>query len=245
VKLLKKKDLKMKKFSTILLIALTFTTSCKTEPNLEYKYLQEDELFECGAIDMDLIKEAVYAFEDYIKQHYSIQGEKSIEKGYYFYWEVSKGTRIPAVEFIDDHILAIRDELKKVDNLWVINGNDAQLNMEHPIVKCIGDYMQDQKLKPIFNVLTESKTFKHNVFIAPMGRDPQAIRNDRALCTYLALNTFYARILNLDFSNLDELIEINKRKFYEEQKEIFEASQRAMENQEGEKIEVDSSNIEN
>lgn len=235
----------MKKISTILIIALVFTTSCKTEPNLEYKYLQEDELFECGSVDMTLIKEAVYAFEDYIKYNYSIQGDKSIEKGYYFYWEISKGTRIPAVEFIDDHILAIRDKLKKVDDLWVINGDEALLNMQHPIVKCIGDYMKEPRLKQIFNVLTESNTFKHSVFIAPMGRDPKVIRDDRALCTYLALNTFYARILNLDFSNLEKLIELNKRKFIEEQRDIIEASQRAMENQEGEKIEVDSTKIKN
>jgi hypothetical protein len=221
VKPLKKKDLKMKKISSILIAVICFT-SCKNEPKITYKYQQKEDLFYCDAIDMDLIKEAVYAFEDYIENHYSMEPPNSVDKGYYFYWEISKSDRIPAVELINPHILEIRDELKKIENLWIINNDEAKLNMNHPIAKCIGDYMEDQQLKKIYDVLVESNTFKNLVFLAPLKRDPIKFRKDRALVTYLALNTFYARILTLDFSNLEELMKINRERFIEEQKRLRE-----------------------
>jgi len=83
----------MKKISTILLIAVILLVSCKKDSQIEYKYQENDELFSCDGIDMDLIKEAVYAFEDYIKDHYSMEPPNSVDKGYYFYWDISKSDR--------------------------------------------------------------------------------------------------------------------------------------------------------
>ena len=36
--------------------------------------------------------------------------------------------------------------------------------------------------------------------------------------SYLALDTFYARILTLDFTNLEELQQINANRYFEKQK---------------------------
>ena len=124
----------------------------------------------------------------------------------------------------------LRDELKKIDNLWIINGDDVKLNMSHPIAACIGDNMEDQELKKIYDVLVESNTFKNRVFLAPFKRDPIKFRQDRALVTYLALNTFYARILTLDFSNLDELMLINRNRYIERQRLLKEQNKGAKRN---------------
>lgn len=233
----------MKKISTILLITALCFTSCTEEPKITYKYQQNDDLFNCDGVDMKLIKEAVYAFENYIKNHYSFQGEKTIEKGYYFYWEISKGNRIPAVEFIDAHTLEIRNELKKIDGLWIITNDEATLNMNHPFTKCISDYMDDEQLKKIYDVLRESNTFKNSVFIAPLKRDVKSIMKDKGLVTYLALNTFYARILNLDFSNIEELIKINEQRYLEEQRKFFEEN--PLKKEDLQVLEIDSSKIKN
>jgi len=218
----------MKKISTLLFAVILFT-SCKNKPNIDYKYQENDDLFDCDAIDMDLIKAAVYAFEDYVENYYFMEPPKSLEKGYYFYWDTSKSDLIPKVEFINPHILEIRDELKKIEGLWIENGIEAKLNMSHPFIKCISDYMVDQELKKIFDVLVQSNTFKNQVFLAPLKRDPIKFSKDRALVTYLALNTFYARILNLDFTKMDELVQINRKRQYEEQKRLFEANKEGIE----------------
>lgn len=230
----------MKKISTILLIATILFTSCINDPKIEYKYQDNEDLFSCDGIDMDLVKEAVYAFEDYIKDHYSMEPPNSVDKGYYFYWDISKSDRIPAVEYINQHILDVRDELKKIDGLWIIENDEAKLNMKHPIAKCIGDYMEDQELKRIYDVLVETNTFKNLVFLAPFKRDPIKFRKDRALMTYLALNTFYARILMLDFSNMEELMLINRNKYLEEQQRIKEEMMKEIESGDKTLIKIDS-----
>ena len=69
----------MKKISILLLVTSLFLISCKDEPSITYKYQDNIDLFSCDAIDMNLIKEAKYAFEDYIEKHYSFQDPKSVD----------------------------------------------------------------------------------------------------------------------------------------------------------------------
>jgi len=221
----------MKKISILFLVTTLFLTNCKQEPSITYKYQENDDLFDCDVVDMNLIKEAKYAFEDYIEKHYSFQNPKSVDQGYYYYWEIAKSARIPAVEFINPHVLQIRDELKKIDGLWITKNETTTLNYSHPMVKCISDYMVDPELKRIFSVLTESNTFKDQVFLALLKRDPVAIKKDPGLATYLALDTFYARILNLDFSNLEELMLINRNRDLEKQKRLMEQEKILLEKQ--------------
>ena len=192
--------------------------SCNKQSNVTFKYQDNDDLFSCESVNMDLIKEAKYAFEDYIEKHYSFQNPKSVDQGYFYYWEISKSPTIPAVEFVNPHVLKIRDELKKIKNLWHFNGDIASLNYAHPLVKCLGANMVNQELKNTFNTLIDTKTFKDRVFLALLKRDPTAIRKDVGLSTYLALDTFYARILTLDFTNLEELQQINANRYFEKQR---------------------------
>ena len=192
--------------------------SCTKQSDLTFKYQDNDDLFSCETVDMDLIKEAKYAFEDYIEKHYSFQNPKSVDQGYFYYWEIAKSPTIPAVEFVNSHVIKIRDELKKIKNLWRINGDIATLNYAHPLVKCLGTNMTNQELKKTFNTLINTNTFKQRVFLSLLKRDPTAIRIDVGLSTYLALDTFYARILTLDFTNLEELQQINKNRYFEKQK---------------------------
>jgi hypothetical protein len=228
----------MKKISILLAFVALLFSGCKNEPKIDYQYQLEDDLFECDAVDMNLIKEAVYAFEDYIKNHYTYTNPKSVDQGYYYYWEIALNGRIPAVEFISPHILEIRDQLKKIDGLWVTNGETTTLNYNHPLIKCISDHLKDPQMKQTFDVLIQSHTFKENVFLASIKRISESLGNDAALDTYLALDTFYARILNLDFSDMDKLMKINRNKYMEKQKRLFEANKGNLEN--GKPIKIDS-----
>lgn len=234
----------MKKISTLLMIATILITSCKNEPKIDYKYQDNKDLFNCDAVDMDLIKEAVYAFESYIEKNYCFIPPNSVDKGYYFYWEIAIADRIPAVELIEPHVLLIRDELKKIDDLWITKNDVTTLNFNHPFTKCISSAIQDLQIKRTFDVLTESNTFNNFTFLSGIERDPIKIYNDRGLSTYIAMNTFYARILNLDFSDIDKLMQINKRKFMEKQRESIEKFQKQQLDQSN-PIKIDSSKIKN
>lgn len=228
----------MKKISILLALSALIITSCKNKSNIEYKYEDNPDLFVCESINMNLIKEALYAFEDYIEKHYSFQNPKSVEQGYFYYWEIAKTDRIPAVEFINTHVLSVRDELKKIDDLWIIKNEKTTLNYKHPLLKCLGSFMIDPDMKRTYNVLIDSNTFKEEVFLALLKRDPKAIQNDRALATYLSLDSFYARILALDFSKLEELKKINENRFRKKQDLLIQQEMENIKN--GQLIPIDS-----
>ncbi len=199
----------MKRILISILTILLFI-SCNKEPKFEYKYANNDHLFKCSSIDMELIKEAVYAFEEYSKEYYSFREPKSVQQGYLFYWDVSISNRLPAIEYINPHIIKIRDVLKDEKDLWVIKNNETILNFNHPILTCISEQMVNPEVKKLFKLLIDTKTFKSEVFLASLKKGDERIKDDKAFNTYLILDTFYARILNVDFNNLEASINKNR-----------------------------------
>jgi len=193
----------MNKIITLYSLTFLLLASCNNkEAKFLYKYENQNDLFGCSAIDMKLIKEAVYAFEEYSKEFYSFQNPKSVEQGYYFYLKISITNRLPAIEFINPHIIKVRDALKDEKDLWITKNNETTLNFNHPIVNCISKQMIDPEVKKLFNFLIETNTFSTEVFLASIKRGDERIKDDKAFNTYLVLDTFYERILNVDFNNL-------------------------------------------
>ncbi|MBE9490205.1 MAG: hypothetical protein IMY67_07940 [Bacteroidetes bacterium] len=208
----------MKKNILYIFTCLLFT-GCNKEAKLQYKYTDQDDLFSCSSTNMELIKESVYAFEDYLKEYYSFKGPKSVETGLMNYWRTAMTKRLPAIEYINPHIIKVRDALKKEENLWITKNNFTTLNYNHPILKCISNEIKDPEVKKLFDFLIESKTFKTKVFLASMTMNDKRVKDDKGFETYLALDTFYARILNVNFNDLEENIKANKetaRKEFEE-----------------------------
>ncbi|RLD27674.1 MAG: hypothetical protein DRI75_08855 [Bacteroidetes bacterium] len=194
----------------ILTLTILLFISCKKESKFEYKYVDNDNLFKCSSVDMELIKEAVYAFEEYSKEYYSFQEPKSVQQGYYFYWIISTTNRLPAIEYVNPYIIKVRDALKDVKDLWITKNDETTLNINHPIINCISKQMINPEVKKLFNLLIDSNTFSSEVFLASMKRGDERVKGDKAFQTYLVLDTFYARILNVDFNNLEAIINKNR-----------------------------------
>jgi hypothetical protein len=179
---------------------------CKEQTAIDYKYSEKEELFPCSESEMDLIKEAIYAFEEYAINHYAKYTPKTIGQGMYFYWRVSINEETyPKLQVVPPHIIKLRDLLKQEKELWIITDEKVHLNYNHPILTCIGNAMSEKNKKEIFNTLLNSNTFKSNVYLQALKRKELELENDTAFRTYLALDTFYAKIMNVDFNDLDTL----------------------------------------
>ncbi len=192
-------------------LTILLLISCNKEPKFEYKYDNNDDLFKCSSVDMELIKEAVYAFEEYLKEYYIFQGPKSVHNGLNNYWKISITNRLPAIEYINPHIIKLRDILKNETSLWITKNDKTILNFNHPIMDCISKNLIDSELKNLFDFLRNSNTFSSEVFLASLKWADKRIKDDKAFETYLVLDTFYARILNVDFNNLEESIKTNRK----------------------------------
>jgi len=184
--------------------------SCNKEPKFEYKYSDKDDLFNCSSVDMELIKEAVYAFEDFITQHYIAQPPNTLSKGYAFYWEIVLKDIQPAIELFDIHLIQIVKRLKKEKELWIIYKDKTTLNYNHPLMSCIAKNIKDTEINKTLNVLLETNSFRTKYFIPTFLRKTQMLIDDNALATYFALEMFYAKVLDENFDTQTIEKEINK-----------------------------------
>ncbi|NND51173.1 MAG: hypothetical protein HKN54_02130 [Flavobacteriaceae bacterium] len=190
----------MKLKSVLVITSAILLFSCNSEPKLAFKYAAEKNLFACPDVDMELIKEAVYAFEAFIFENYSFNAP-DIEKAAYFnYLKNSEAKLLPMGEKFDDHIKNVFYALKSEASLWSGSDDHKTLNLDHEIVKCISDHIAIEAVKPVFKTLVDSKTLRGEIFAPTLRSHFNRMKEDRALATYVALDLFYAKIFQFDLS---------------------------------------------
>lgn len=190
--------MKRKSIPFLILICLIF--SCKSEPDIAYKFADEKNLFPCSSVDMDLIKEAVYTFESFIFEHYSFNAPEKEKAAYFNYLKNSEAQLMPIGEKFDDHLKNVFYALKKEEALWTGTDDHKTLNLDHEIVKCIINNIKIEAVKPVFKTLAESKTLRGEIIAPTLRSYFNQMQNDRALATYMALDLFYAKIFQFDLS---------------------------------------------
>ena len=191
---------------------------CKNESKIEYKYTDEEDLFICASADMELIKEALYVFEDYISMNYAFLSKQTPE-GYHNFIKLLYDDRSPAKEFFSPYLIEFTEHIKNQNDLWIEIDGQLKLNYDHEVVTCIVNNIKDEQLRNTIDVLITSKTVKPQVLGPIMMRYKQMMQEDRALASYLALETFYPKLFymnspyfveNVDkYENNDEIIPEN------------------------------------
>lgn len=195
----------MKKLSLIFLVSIFTCLGCANTYKENYKYVDKDELFSCSEVDMALIKEATYAFEDFILKHYTYKNP-SLNNSYLNFLHDAQMGLIPKIEFFDDYMYQIFNELKSKKAFW--NLSNITLNYDSDIVQCINSEINDETTHKVFDALTSSKTLRTEVYAAALGSDVDLVLTEGALRTYIALDMFYAKFLALDFTlPRDQLIQ--------------------------------------
>lgn len=190
----------MKQISLILLVSIFTCLGCANKKKENYKYTDKDDLFSCSNVDMVLIKEAVYAFEDFIMKNYSYNSPHTLEKGYKNFLHNATMGLIPKAELFDQHLKDIFNSLKENESLWNISPEHTSLKYDTELINCIGNSINKGTNQNVFKALTESNTMRPKVFSASLYSDVDAVVNDKALGTYIALDMFYAKLFGLDLS---------------------------------------------
>lgn len=188
---------------TLCLFTVLMIFSCKDEPTLAYKYGSNPDMFECDYGKMDLIKEALYAFEDYIFQHHNFKGPESLERGYANYWAIAMSNRLPFIDKFDDHMKAVVREVLAEEDLWIMSNGKMTLNLYGDLGKCIVDNFQNEDLKKTMESLIETKTFRSDIFVPTVRRKTMQLLNDKAMATYVALDLFYGKLHDMDLDNVE------------------------------------------
>lgn len=188
------------KYSYVIVLAVVLT-SC--DQGLAYKYTAKETTLNCETIDAALYKEALYAFEDYLFEHYVANPPNTMKQAYAFYWEIAIRDLMPAVELIDDHIIEITGVLKEQDGLWLTSNGQATINPSHSIMRCIQENIVKEESSSVLKNLLDTNSFRSDIFRTHVGYQGSNLIEDKALATYFALNNFYAKILETDFSTIE------------------------------------------
>lgn len=194
----------MKTKTTLLLtLCFLFFFNCKNTPEIEYKHSDKKNPLECNniGVSMDLIKEAVYTFEDDIIKFPYDNPQLPLAYSQISTYMTSK-RKLPKSK-ISDHTLNVLEALKQEKDLWVIQSDGKHaLNYNHPIIECIGNHIKDEDIKATFNALVSTNSMTNELITPAIRSKIRTIPEDKAIATFIALNTFYSKLYDMDFSKV-------------------------------------------
>lgn len=193
---------------TVFLFFIALNFSCKqnnSEATLaEYKYADQPETISCDPATDKLMKEALYSFENDIINIYDPNGKNKL-RAYRSFVNNAVANRVDVANMMSKQTKAIFDVLKTKTELW----DGTTLNYNSDLVKCLSNNMQDQNLKTTFDALVSTNSMTKQLF-GPALRSNTSYTRDTYLQTFLALDYYYSKMLELDFTKVD--IEANEAK---------------------------------
>lgn len=182
--------------------------SCKKEATIEYKYADKPVTITCEGVDEKLFSEAYYAFENAIliqakntnrRPNFNITTDYALKN----FIARSRGN-IRITDYVTEESLAVFNILKNKD-IW----NGPQLDSKTKVTECIGNSISNKTIKGSFNTLRSVESLDPKLMVSTIT-DNRAIRDqykDKALMTYVALDLYFAKFFNTDFSAVTFLTE--------------------------------------
>ncbi len=186
----------------IALIAILISTifACNNSTKLTYKYTEKDDPFKCANQDMKLVKEALYVFEDYILKNYDFKNRGLVLSSYDSFLLNSGHNFIPMAERIDEHMKTVFYTLREQENLWKTVDDQVLLDYNSNLVQCIVENVQDDQIRKVLDALLQTKTLKASTVAPILKRNAAQLQKDKALASFVALELFYAKLVDLDLS---------------------------------------------
>jgi len=187
---------------SLLIFILLLTFSC--EKALEYKHQEKADILPCTFENSELIKEALYEFEDYIIKNYPYRDLHNVFHGYTNYWHVGASDFPPKTDSLSAHAKNIMNTLIQKNILLKKANGKVVLNADTPVASCIADNINEEGLKTTFNALLDANSLRSELFIPAIGRRSDLFVKDKALSTYIALDLFYGKLANTDLTISDK-----------------------------------------
>jgi hypothetical protein len=184
--------------------------SCKKEVVLsEFKYSEKDLQVNCEDVNLDLLKEAVFSFEDDIATYFSNNGTKNLSQAYSRTVNLALYGRAKYNDIVSDHTIEIFNILKEDNDLWNLDNEIKSLNYNSKLVKCLADNLSNKELKTTFNALLSANSMSAKLFGEPLRRMSYFAVKDKNLATYIALDMYYAKLFDLDLNQEKEIKEVS------------------------------------
>ncbi|WP_242157828.1 hypothetical protein [Aestuariivivens sediminis] len=196
------------------LLALNLMGCKKEQPFNDYQYSDKGMVINCENMDTKLYNEALYTFENDILKFYGTDRPNQL-RAYSQFVREAVYNRAKYVDILSPHTVNVFQALKKDNTLWDANQPKSHLNYNSPFFKCIADNIQSNDLKVTLNALVSTKSMSPKLFGTPLTSQYSLAIKDKYLATYIAFDLFYAKLFDVDLSqiNMDkpkEAVDFNK-----------------------------------
>ncbi|MFL1011909.1 hypothetical protein [Flavisericum labens] len=205
------------KLPLILFLSLFTLVGCKKDKTFtNYKYADKPAVISCEGVNSKLYNEAVYSFENDILNFYGKGNQNTtLARSYIQTIRTSVNSQLKFDQIVSKHTYEVFEALKNETALWDANNNKSHLNYDGKTMGCISNNIKDQALKTTLDALLSTKTMSPKLFGAPLITKYNSAMNDKYLALYIALDLFYAKMFDFDFSkvNFDKPAEEEKVDF--------------------------------
>ena len=199
------------------LLALGFSLlNCKDDTpkkiDFDYQYPSVENILDCEDVDTDLLREAFYSFENDLVNFYT-PGNPVYSRAYSLFVSQASNNRVNYHKMVSDHSKKVLEALKQDESLWrpAVDAYGSRLNYNHPFIKCVAERIKDEPLQKTFNALVQTNSMSLRMIGEELKRKTFGMKDDKYLATYIALEYFYGKLLDIDFSKApDPSTEVKK-----------------------------------
>ncbi|MCD2258763.1 hypothetical protein [Psychroserpens luteolus] len=197
------------------LLAICFCLfNCKEETSkkvdFEYKYPSVENIIDCDNVDTDLLREAFYSFENDLVNFYT-PGSPVYSRAYSMFVSQASNNKVDYHKMTSEHSKKVLEALKQQESLWrpAVDAFGSRVNYDHPFIACVGDNIKDEPLQKTFSALLQTNSMSLRMVGEELKRKTFGMKDDKYLATYIALEFFYGKIYDIDFSKAPQKVESN------------------------------------
>lgn len=182
------------------LLLLPLAQSCE-EP-LRYRYSDKPQPITCEGVDLVLLHEALYSFQQDIGNAYNYRNFDPAEpmfviNGYQTF--VHKGGMGEAnyAEVASDHTWDVFEKLKD-EPIWADTEGYSNLDYNSPFVQCLLANIGNRDVQETMASLNEINSLSPKLMAEPLRRNVREVGTDPYLAMYIALDFYYQYLWDVE-----------------------------------------------
>jgi hypothetical protein len=190
------------RIKTILLLAMLALTFNGCEEPIDYRYADLPRPVECEGVDLALLHEALYSFQQDIGNAYNFRNFDPAEplfviNGYRTF--VHKGGLGEAnyAEIASDHTWKVFEKLKG-QPIWAKTEGYSHLDYHSPFLQCVLSNIQNRDIQETMASLNEINSMSPKLMAEPLRRNINDVTQDPYMAMYVALDFFYQYLWDVE-----------------------------------------------
>jgi hypothetical protein len=196
------------KFNLMVLVLVFTFLSCKNDTNTTlatYKFADKGIVLNCEGTDSDLINEALFAFEDDINTFYSkASPSPNLGLSYAKFMRDAINGNVNYSEILTPHTVEVFKVLQTKSDLWDTKNTESHLDYYSSFFSCMANNVQDKSLNTTLNALLSTNSMSSKLFMPALTSRYREVVNDKYLAAYIAFDLFYAKLFEVDLTQVKE-----------------------------------------